>query len=93
VLILLVLVRRHVDHPVDGTVLKGWLRTVVLSSVMIAAIGPLLLKFPAQELNWRGSAGLLSAMVLLGAAVVFIGAKLTGAEELSWLRRERKSQR
>lgn len=94
VLILLLLVRRHVDQPVDVTVLKGWLRTVLLTSAMTASLGPLLLKYPAQELTWRGGVGLLGAMVLLGAAVVLIGAKLTGAEELSWLRhRESKATR
>ena len=36
-------------------------------------------------------AALLTAMVLLGAAVVLIGAKLTGAEELRWLMRRRPS--
>ncbi len=89
VLILLLLVRKHVDRPVDASVLKGWLRTVLLTSAMTAALGPLLLKYPAQELSWRGGVGLLGAMVLLGAAVVLIGAKLTGAEELSWLRQHR----
>ena len=91
VLILLLLVRKHVDHPVDNSVLKGWLRTVLLTSAMTAALGPLLLKYPAQDLSWRGGAGLLGAMVLIGGAVVLVGAKLTGAEELGWLRRNRAS--
>lgn len=91
VLILLLLIRKYVDRPVDATVLKGWLRTVLLTSAMTAALGPLLLKYPAQDLSWRGGVGLLAAMVLIGAAVVLVGAKLTGAEELSWLRRNRAS--
>jgi putative peptidoglycan lipid II flippase len=91
VLVLLLLVRKHVDRPVDASVLKGWLRTVLLTSAMTTALGPLLLKYPAQELTWRGGAGLLGAMVLIGGAVVLVGAKLTGAEELTWLRRNRAS--
>ncbi|MEZ6191954.1 MAG: murein biosynthesis integral membrane protein MurJ [Phycisphaerales bacterium] len=91
VLILLLLIRKHVDRPVDASVLKGWLRTVLLSSAMTAALGPLLLKYPAQELTWPGGAGLLGAMVLIGGIVVLVGAKLTGAEELTWLRRNRAS--
>ena len=67
VMILLMLVRRHVAKPVDATVFKGWLRTVLLTSVMIAALGPLLMKYPAEDLGWRGCAGLLGAVVILGA--------------------------
>ncbi|GAB4108052.1 MAG: murein biosynthesis integral membrane protein MurJ [Phycisphaeraceae bacterium] len=87
VLILLSLVRRHVDRPVDTTVLKGWLRTVLLSAVMTVAVVPLLVRYPAHQLSWLGCMSLLAGMVLLGAAVVFLGARLTGAEELRWLRR------
>lgn len=91
VLILLALVRKHVAKPVDASVLKGWLRTVVLTSTMSAALAPLLLNYPAHALTWTGCAGLLIAMVMIGAAVVLIGAKITGAEELRWLKRNRSS--
>ncbi len=91
VLILLALVRKHVDKPVDASVLKGWLRTVLLSSTMTVALAPLLLNYPAHTLTWPGCATLLTAMVLVGAAVVLIGAKLTGAEELHWLTRNRST--
>jgi len=85
VFILLVLVRRHVPNPVDASVIKGWARTVILTSAMTAALAPLLLSFPAQNLDWLNCAQLLAAMVAAGAAVVFIGGYLTGAEELRWL--------
>jgi putative peptidoglycan lipid II flippase len=91
VLILLLLVRRHVEVPVDGSVVRGWARTVLLTAVMTAALAPMLLRYPAHSLTWPGCAGLLGAMVGVGAAVVLLGAWLTGAQELRWLRRGRPS--
>ncbi len=89
VLILLALVRKHVATPIDASVLKGWLRTALLCSVMTVALAPLLIKYPAHTLTWPGSLGLLTAMVTIGAAIIFLGAKFTGAEELGWLMRRK----
>ncbi len=91
VLILLLLVRRHVGAPVDASVIKGWARTSILTAVMAGALWPMLLSYPAQDLAWPACALLLCALVIVGAAVVLIGAWLTGAEELRWLRRSRSS--
>jgi len=91
VLVLLLLVRRHVDTPVDASVFKGWFRTVMLTTLMTAALTPILLRFPANDLSWRGSVLQLITMVVLGAAIVLVGARLTGAEELHWLRQGRSS--
>ncbi len=85
VLILLGLVRKHVDRPIDKRVLMGWARTLLLSFVMTLMIAPLMMKYPAETLTWSGSLGLLAAVVLIGAVVVLAGARLTGAEELGWL--------
>ena len=90
VLILLALVRNHVASPIDALVLKGWMRTALLTSTMTVALVPLLRSYPAHTLTWTGCVGLLAAMVLLGAAVVLVGAKLTGAEELHWLKRRQR---
>ena len=85
VLILLWLVRRHVGAPIDGSVMVGWLRTVVLSSVMTVALAPLLMNFPAHKLNLVGCACLLAVMVVLGAGVVLAGARLIGDESVRYL--------
>ncbi len=90
VLILLLLVRRHVGSPVDGSVIKGWARTAILTAVMAGVLWPMLLSYPAQDLSWLHCALLLTAMVSVGAAVMLIGAWLTGAQEIRWLRRGRK---
>ncbi len=92
VLILLLLVRRHVGSPVDASVIRGWARTAMLTAVMTAALAPMLLRYPAHELSWTGCALLLTVMVAAGAAVVLIGAWLSGAEELRWLRPVKPSQ-
>jgi putative peptidoglycan lipid II flippase len=89
VLILLMLVGRHVGSPVDGSVIKGWVRTVILTGVMGGVLWPMLMRYPGQDLTWIGCAILLGAMVGVGGGVVLIGAWLTGAEELRWLRRGR----
>jgi putative peptidoglycan lipid II flippase len=89
VLILLMLVGRHVGSPVDGSVIKGWARTVILTGVMGGVLWPMLMRYPGQDLTWIGCAILLGAMVGVGGGVVLIGAWLTGAEELRWLRRGR----
>ena len=90
--LLLLLVRKHVDKPIDAVVITAFLRTAMLCSVMTLALTPLLVKFPAQTLTWAGSVGLLAAMVALGAAVIFFGAKLTGTHELGWLLRSRSTK-
>jgi putative peptidoglycan lipid II flippase len=91
VLILLMLVRRHVDTPVDRSVIKGWGRTATLTAVMAGVLWPMLLSYPAHSLTWSASALLLAAMVVAGAVVMLAGAWLTGAEEIRWLMRRRNA--
>ncbi len=91
VLILLLLVRKHAGPPVDASVLKGWARTAALTIVMAGALGPMLMRYPAQDQTWSGCVLLLSVMVIVGAAIIVTGGWLTGAEELRWLRRGRST--
>lgn len=87
VMLLLLLIRRHVEAPVDASVVKGWGRTAALCAVMAGVLWPILYMYPAQDQSWLGCVVLLGAMVGAGAVVVLLGALLTGAEELRWLRR------
>ncbi len=91
VIILLLLVRKHVGPPIDGQVIQGWLRTAILAGVMAIVLYPVLRMYPPEGLSWSGCAALLGTMVLLGAAIMFLGGWLTGADELRWLKRGRRA--
>ena len=89
VVLLLWLVRRHVDRPVDAAVLQGWVQVAGLSAVMGAvlylgggAAGPAGIR--------RGEAvilGQLALLVAVGAGVYLGGAALLRMPEMGWLRR------
>jgi len=87
VVLLLWLISRRVDKPINAGVLASWRRTALASLAMAGVLLPITLLADPTSLSWWGSAGLLTGMVLLGAAVVLGVAKLAGAEELSWLRK------
>jgi len=81
------LLTRHTGEAVvDGTVLAGWGRSLVLAVVMGGALLPITLLWPSETLSKPQSAGLLGVMVVLGAAVYGGGALLSRAPELAWLR-------
>jgi putative peptidoglycan lipid II flippase len=79
--ILTVALGRYIDVPIDRHVLLGWLRTAILTAMMVAALIPLLGRF--------GPASQLLVMVVGGSLVFAAGAWLTRAPELGWLLRRR----
>ncbi len=85
--VLLWLIRRHTDRPVNGFVLDGWLRAAALTLVMAAGVAGTLHLAAAPSLSRTGNAVLVLGVTLGGAAVYFVGAWLTRADELHWLRR------
>lgn len=87
VALLVLLLRKRVDKPIDAGVINSWARTMVATTVMAGVLFVVTLRIDPLTLSWRGSAGLLAAMVAVGMAVFFIMAKLTKAEELGWLHR------
>jgi putative peptidoglycan lipid II flippase len=89
--VLLIMLRRYVGHSVDGTVLKGWARTLALSLLVALVLWPITHFYPPQGLSRFAVAVQLTCMVILGATVFLAGAWLTGAQELSWLKRRRSS--
>jgi len=73
-------------HVVNEWVLAGWGRSLGLTVAMAAALLPLTLVWDPASLGKLASAGLLASMVVVGAGVYGIGALLTRAPEVSWLR-------
>jgi putative peptidoglycan lipid II flippase len=84
-------VRRHVATPVDPAVRHSWGRTFALSLLMTLVLAVIVLWVDAAALSWWAATALLAVLVLLGAAIVFIGAWLLRAEELDWLLKRRSS--
>lgn len=89
VIFLLIFIRRHVDRPVDGSVLAGWARTAVLTIVMGGAVWFYLGLTDEWAYNFWRQAAVLGGAVVLGGVIVLGGAWLTRAEELKWLKRNR----
>lgn len=89
VTLLVWLLGRRVNRPVDASVLSSWARTALASAVMAGVLLPIVLIAKPEDLSWWASSGLLAGLVALGMAVVFVIAVLTRAEELQWLRRKR----
>jgi len=85
--LLVFVIRRRVPRPIDAAVLRSWGRTALASAVMAAVLFPAVWFFDPAELSRSGAALLLVCMTGVGAAVVFGVAKLSGAEELGWMKR------
>ena len=89
VVLLILLLRKRVPRPIDNTVIASWTRTMIATTIMSGVL--FAASFAVSEvvhptgLNWSESAITLVVMVLLGAAVFFLIARLMKAEELRWL--------
>jgi putative peptidoglycan lipid II flippase len=90
VVLLLLAIRRKVESPVDGYVLRGWGRTAALTLAMAAVLGPAVWLIDIPSLDRLSSALWLAVLVVIGAAICLGGAWATGAEELAWLKRRRR---
>ncbi|MDX1564142.1 MAG: murein biosynthesis integral membrane protein MurJ [Phycisphaeraceae bacterium] len=86
-LVLLGLVRRYVEKPVDRQVAGSWFKIAMLSVVMGAVVGGLVTAFDVRELSRAGAALLLGGLSLAGALVIFIGSKGLSMAEPRWLLR------
>ena len=90
VLLLLRSIRRYVDAPVDDAVWRGWAKSVLLTVIMAAVLWSLTGFDEYTGLSGSGAAGIqLLVMVTAGIAIIFGGAKLFKADELSWLLKRR----
>ncbi|MEX0885634.1 MAG: murein biosynthesis integral membrane protein MurJ [Phycisphaeraceae bacterium] len=94
-LILLAIIGRHVDGGVRTllapAVWRSWARTAALTAGMALTLVLGLAVVDPATLGPAGVALLLALAVAGGAALFFAAARLTGAEELTWLlNRERR---
>ena len=87
VALLLLFGRRHVDRIIDAQVLRSWLRVVWLTAAMAVVIGVILRGLDPDSLTKWGCGAAVAICIVIGATMMLGGARLTGAEELSWLRR------
>jgi putative peptidoglycan lipid II flippase len=78
-------VRRHVSEPVNAAVWRSWSRTVGLTVLMSVILAGVVAWVKPATLSWSANAGMLAGLVGLGAAIIFGGAWLTRAEEVTWL--------
>jgi putative peptidoglycan lipid II flippase len=85
--LMILLISRKVERPLDRGVLLSWGRTALLSALMAAVIGPIACFWQPRSVH--GSAAALAVMVVLGAAVFLAGALLLHCEELAWLKKRR----
>jgi len=87
--ILLYLVQRHADEPIDPMVIRSWVRSGIATAVMAAAIGPIVYFGQAWTTaaagGWPAIAALLLVAVAVGGAVFAAVARLFAMQELSWL--------
>lgn len=85
--ILVVLLRKHIDRPVTGDVVRGVAWTVGLTAVMGVAVGAVMAMVDPVTLNKTQCLGVLGLSVGLGAVIVLGGAWLLKLPEVRELRR------
>ena len=83
--ILLVLVRRYVQRPVDATVAGSWARTAVLTVIMGAAVWGALALVGADKLSRFSTVVVLTVIVVAGVIIVGVGSTILGMDEPRWL--------
>jgi putative peptidoglycan lipid II flippase len=88
-LILLKLVKRYVPKPIDGAVKRGALQAAALTGVMGLVVGAFLAFFDIPNIGYLTVIAILLAATALGAAVVFVGARVLKMDELGWVLRRK----
>jgi len=87
VALLLVLLRRRVQRPVDRAVLTSWARTVLLVAAMTAGLWFCVRGIDPLALSRTASAALVAAAIAGSAAFIAAGAWALRMPELGWLRK------
>lgn len=84
VFILLRLTRRYASHVVDDAVVKSWMRTVIVTAVMAAAVLLVNHQLPQHAPTWRWAVFQLAVLVGVGAAAVIVSSLALRMPELWW---------
>lgn len=87
VALLLMLLRRRVQHPIDRAVLTSWARTTLLVAAMTTGLVLALRGVNPLALSRTASAGLVAAAIAGSVAFVAAGAWALRMPELGWLRK------
>jgi len=83
VMFLLRHLRRHVDSPIGESTLPSMARTCLLSIIMIACLGLLMMILPSGN-SWLQQVQSLAVLVAVGSIVFAGGAALLKMPELKW---------
>ncbi|MHC4414225.1 MAG: murein biosynthesis integral membrane protein MurJ [Planctomycetota bacterium] len=90
--VLLARARRHVAGLVAPEVAWSWIRSAVITAVMVLTMGVVLVAL-GEAGSWSRSLGTLVVAVVAGGSVVFISARALGMPELRWALGRREQER
>ena len=83
VAILLRMLRRHVDHPLDRSTMPSMARTVLLTIIMIIGLQVVMMVMPVGQ-SWMDQVRMLAILVVIGVVTVGGGAAIMRMPELKW---------
>lgn len=83
VVVLTRLITPHAPHPVDGSVLRSWLMTGVMTIVMGGAVLAADFFWPAVE-GWSDQALKLAVLVSIGGAIIALASLALRRPEFRW---------
>lgn len=81
---LLMVVRRHTENILDVEVVSSWIKSLMITAVMVVIAGIVSMGLP-DALTWLGSLVKLLAVVLVGGLVVCSAAGALRMPELWWV--------
>jgi putative peptidoglycan lipid II flippase len=87
VMILLRLTRKHVQHAIDETVFRSWMKTIFITAIMAAAVlavDAAIAPSPALAGTWRWSLIELGILVSVGAIVMAALSLAMRMQEFAW---------
>jgi putative peptidoglycan lipid II flippase len=88
-ILLIMLIRKHVDQPIDRVVIFSWGRAVLISTVMGAVLWFVAGWIDIDTASKSRLIVYLALLVAVGLAVYGSGAWLTKSPEMGWLKRRR----
>ena len=80
----MVLIRRHVATPVDGTVLRSWIFTSMLTLIMGIMVAVVMNAMWLEDGEWSDSVYCLAACVASGSITFLLGSIVLRMPEPYW---------